>query len=81
MGNQGGPGNPHARQVGQLRTALLESVTEADVRAIAKALLDRAKGGDILAARELLNRVLGKSPGDWDANGPLTLTVVTGVPN
>ena len=36
-GNPGGPGNPYARRTAALRSALLDAVTEADIRAIAKA--------------------------------------------
>ncbi|MEZ6319219.1 MAG: hypothetical protein R3B49_10790 [Phycisphaerales bacterium] len=35
-------------------------MSEDDLRAIVRALVARAKGGDMLAARELLNRVLGR---------------------
>ena len=59
-GNGGGPGNPHARRAGKLRTALLKAVTEKDIRAVAKALVAAAKSGDIPAAKLLLDRVLGK---------------------
>ena len=37
-GNAGGPGNPHARKVAQLRTALLRSVKASDLRAGARAV-------------------------------------------
>jgi hypothetical protein len=35
-------------------------VTEDDLRAIVAALVKQAKAGDIAAARELLNRLIGK---------------------
>lgn len=59
-GNTGGPGNPHAAQVSKLRAALLESVTDDDLRGVMSALVKAAKGGSVPAARELLERVLGK---------------------
>ena len=34
QGNPGGPGNPHAKRVGELRTALLDAVTPEDMRAV-----------------------------------------------
>ena len=80
-GNEGGPGNPYAKRVADLRAALLESVTEQDIRAVARALVKRAKEGEIPAIRELLDRLLGKA-GDnppEDAGG-IVLNVVTGVP-
>ncbi len=59
-GNPGGPGNPHAQRVGQLRSALLDAVTPADMQAIAHKLIDLAKEGDVPAIREIFTRTLGK---------------------
>ena len=59
-GNQFGRGNPHHEQVGKLRSTLLKAITNKDLRAIVKALIEKAKTGDVLAAREVLDRCLGK---------------------
>lgn len=59
-GNAGGPGNPHAARVAQLRATLLAAVTDDDIRAIVATLVAQAKGGDLAAIRELLDRLLGK---------------------
>jgi len=59
-GNAGGPGNPHAAHVAKLRSALLDAVTPEDMRAVARALIAKAKRGDVAAARELCERTLGK---------------------
>lgn len=59
-GNSGGPGNPHARAVGQLRAAMMASITPQDVSAVVAALVAQAKAGEPWAVRELLDRVLGK---------------------
>ena len=59
-GNPGGPGNPLAAQVGRLRAALLEAVTPEDIAAIIARLIEQAKGGDVRAIREVLDRTLGK---------------------
>ncbi|MEI8194764.1 MAG: hypothetical protein WCI73_02525 [Phycisphaerae bacterium] len=59
QGWKGGPGNPHARRVAKLRSAMLRAVTSADVRAIILRLLESAKAGDVSAAKELLTRCLG----------------------
>ena len=59
-GNSGGPGNPHARKVGQLRSAMIRAVSAGDVRAVIGALLKTAKGGDVAAARALLEYTVGK---------------------
>jgi hypothetical protein len=64
-GNKGGPGNPHARRVAELRAALLEAVTPADMKAIVAKLVRKAKAGDIRAAREIIERTLGK-PVEFD---------------
>ena len=53
-GNRGGPGNPFARQVAQLRKAALEAVSADDVRDIINALKEKAKSGDV-AAKLLLS--------------------------
>jgi hypothetical protein len=59
-GNPGGPGNPHARQVGRLRSAMLTAVDEGDLRLIVTKLVELAKAGNVIAAREVLDRCLGK---------------------
>ncbi len=59
-GNRGGPGNPFARQVAALRSALLAAVTEQAVAAVAQELLRQAKEGNLAAAKLLLSYTLGK---------------------
>lgn len=59
-GNAGGPGNPHAKRVAELRAVLLAAVTDRDLRAIVAKLVERAKAGELPAIRELLDRLLGK---------------------
>ena len=81
-GNLGGPGNPYARRVADLRAALLESVTEQDIRAVARALVKRAKEGEVPAVRELLDRLLGRTADSaLDRAGPPVIHLVTGVPD
>ena len=58
-GNKYARGNPHARRVARLRAELLRAVTPADLRDVALALLTQAKAGDVAAAKELLQRLLG----------------------
>ncbi len=81
-GNPGGPGNPHAKRVAALREALLSSINTKDMHDIAKALVSRAKTGEVAAIRELLDRLLGKSC-DAGAQGTnaMVINVVTGVPH
>lgn len=59
-GNPGGPGNPHARRVGELRSALLEAITPDAIRKAVEALIREAEGGNVSAARELIDRAIGK---------------------
>jgi hypothetical protein len=59
-GNRGGPGNPFARQVAALRSALLARVTPQDVGDVAEALLRQAREGNVAAAKLLLSYTLGK---------------------
>lgn len=59
-GNRGGPGNPLAGKISKLRAALVAAVTEEDIREIAQALIATAKGGDVRAVKELLDRTIGR---------------------
>jgi hypothetical protein len=59
-GNSGGPGNPFARRTAMLRRVLSTAVTEKDIAAIAKRLLEQAKAGDVAAARLLLSYAIGQ---------------------
>ena len=60
-GNRGGPGNPIPQQVSQIRRVLLSAVTEEDLVEIVQSLINKAKAGDTLAAREILDRLMGKA--------------------
>lgn len=55
-----GPGNPHAKQTAELREAMLAAVTAGDVKAIIKKMITRAKQGDMIAAKLILDRVFGR---------------------
>ena len=59
-GNVGGPGNPHAKQTGKLRSAMLKAVTEKDMRDVVMKLVEMAKSGNVPAAKEVLDRCLGR---------------------
>ncbi len=60
-GNPGGPGNPHAGQVSKLRAAIIAAVNEGDIEAIIAQLVSKAREGDLAAAREILDRTIGKA--------------------
>jgi len=59
-GNKGGPGNPHARKVAQLRAALLENLTPEKWQAIIGALINTATAGDLAAIKLILNYSIGQ---------------------
>jgi len=59
-GNPGGPGNPHARKVAELRQALVNFVTAEDMKEIALILKEKAKMGNLAAIKLLFQYVLGK---------------------
>lgn len=61
QGNPGGPGNPYAKRVAALRGAMLEAVTKKDMAAILGKLVELAKSGSVPAAKEVLDRCLGRS--------------------
>jgi hypothetical protein len=59
-GNHGGPGNPYARQVAQMRLRALDSVSGDDVEAILAKMVELARAGDVPAARLVLQYTLGR---------------------
>lgn len=59
-GNSGGPGNPLAKRTAHIKRVLLDAVTDDDLRAIVKSLIEQAKGGNAKAAELILNRLVGK---------------------
>jgi len=59
-GNKGGPGNPFARRTARLRSILLETVSDEDMRIMAQKLVEQAKAGDLAAMKLLFGYVIGK---------------------
>src|SRR5262249_15213130 len=66
--NPGGPGNPFARKVAALRKALLDSVSEQDVKEMVEVLKQQARQGDKAAIKLILQYCVGKPapPNDPD---------------
>lgn len=60
-GTKGGPGNPYAKRIKELRQTLYGTITDQDIREVVLKLIELAKGGDTVAIRELLDRAVGKS--------------------
>jgi hypothetical protein len=59
-GNKAARGNPFARRVAALRTALLSVATPERVRQLAERLFRMAEGGDVAAAKLVLNYAIGR---------------------
>lgn len=59
-GNAGGPGNPFARQVAELRKTILAVVTPEVLASIMQALAAKAQQGDMAASKLLLEYTVGK---------------------
>ena len=59
-GNKAAKGNPHASQVAKLRSAALQAVTEDKIERIIAKLVELAEEGNVQAAKEVLDRCLGK---------------------
>src|SRR5262245_18098706 len=58
--NPGGPGNPFARKVAALRKALLDCVSEQDLKDVVGVLKAQARQGDKAAIKLLLQYCVGK---------------------
>jgi hypothetical protein len=58
-GNRCAKGNPFAKRVARLRSALFKAVTPADLNDVVASLLKQAKAGDVASIKELLQRLLG----------------------
>jgi len=59
-GNRLAVGNPFARKVNMLRSAMLRAVSTTDMKAIVAKLVTDAKAGNVQAAKEVLERTLGR---------------------
>src|SRR5262249_47164909 len=68
-GNAFSAGNPFQRQLAARRRSLLEAVSDADIRAVGKKLVELALVGDVAAAKVLLPYVLGKPAKAADPDG------------
>src|SRR5947208_839977 len=60
MGNKGGPGNPFARQIAEMRKLLLNTVPGERLANIVLALVEKAEKGDVAAAKLVLQYTVGK---------------------
>ena len=60
-GCKGGPGNPYVRRLAEYRKAINDAVTPEDIRYIVKKIVVLAKSGSLVAAKELLDRAIGRA--------------------
>ena len=60
-GNRFGQGRPPGRTA-ELRDAMRDAVSLDDIQAIVRVLVAQARGGDVQAAREVLDRCCGRTP-------------------
>jgi hypothetical protein len=68
-GNRFAGGNPNARRMNELRTALLDAAGPDDVRRVGLKLAELAGGGDVQAAKVFLDYVVGKPPQALELSG------------
>ena len=59
-GNRAGKGNPLGVQVQRLRSAMVNAVSVEDIEAIGRAMVKRARGGDLQACKLVLLYTLGR---------------------
>lgn len=59
-GNKVARGNREYVKAMRLRRVLLAAVTEDDLKAVIRVLLEKARAGDTTAAKEVLDRTIGR---------------------
>ena len=65
-GNPGGPGNPFARKVAALRSAIVEAISEEDIKEIVAVLKQKAKEGSTAAIKLIFQYAIGKPSAEND---------------
>jgi hypothetical protein len=82
-GNKLAHGNPWVAQMQAFQRCFLDSVKKAELRAVIKAMIKKAKEGDVNAARLIVERICGKMPQDAGiqvtnlSQGNLTICIQT----
>jgi hypothetical protein len=75
-GNKAAAGNHNSKRAARFRELLSEEIDEEKTRALIRKLYERAMAtpeegqADIAAARELLDRMVGKAPQSMEVTGP-----------
>jgi hypothetical protein len=60
-GNKAARGNPYSRRAARLRAELFRECSPDDFRDIVRALILKARDGDLAAIREVFDRIIGKA--------------------
>lgn len=60
-GNKFGKGNPHLKRIAALRASVIDAVTKEDIKSVILKLKEMALDGDVVAAKEFLDRCIGKA--------------------
>jgi hypothetical protein len=68
-GNAYGRGDPHRGKRAMLQAAVTRIVTADDIAEIIAALIEKAKQGDVMAAREVFDRVFGRPVASVEFDG------------
>ena len=78
-GHPGGPGRPKGKRTAELRRELLAETDINELRQVWAKLLELAKGGDLAAIKEVLDRTLGRPVQAVDVEpndaGPMSITL------
>lgn len=75
-GNKLAKGNTALKHVHELRKALYAAVKPKDISEVIKMLVGKAKAGDVVAAKELLDRMLGKATQPIETDGPGAIAAI-----
>ena len=59
--------NPHAQKVAELRTAMIQAITPADIQDIIRNLVNQARKGCVPSSKILLHNLFPVAPQPWDS--------------
>ena len=77
-GNTASKGHKQREQVraNEFKRIFQEAISFEDMKAVAEAMLTKAKGGDVKAAKEVLDRCMGKAPQAVKLEGEVNLNMM-----
>ncbi|GAG08142.1 unnamed protein product, partial [marine sediment metagenome] len=75
---------PHKKAIAKLRAAMYENLTPASIAKVIRMMIKKAEKGNLSAAKELLDRSIGRPRQDIDVNTagatPLVLVLKNAIP-